>query len=669
MFEQSKDGSNRIRITCAQPAKDHVNRLLFGKFTEHLGRNIYNGMWAQVLQNTSFADWSFFRHVWRQKKEGQGGDFPLDRIAGACARGVACGWLPYGSDDATYGIDWENPLNSDTSQRISTPGAGVESGVEQLIYLPLHRVRSYAVSFYLRGQADRVRVALVDEQTGHCLTEAAVEGIETDWQPFKASLAVPGEVDPDARLAFRIGMPGGGQIWLDQVMLFPEDHMDGFDPDVIGLLKASKLPLLRYPGGNFVSGYHWRDGVGPMEKRPMRANPAWPVVEPNHVGTDEFMAFCRAVGCEPMICVNAGSGRPPEAAQWVEYCNGDADTEFGRKRAENGHPEPYGVRYWEVGNEIYGAWQMGHCTPEEYAERYDAFRKAMITADPDILLIANGQTPDWNRPLIERKGKTVRSLSLHTLIGNSARLETDAEKVFYALMGYTADYDRHLRSLLDQAEKGNPDVKIAITELQVFTNVPHLPNNASQTESLFLAGIIHSALRQGDRIEMITHSALVNHGGGLRKQRERVYPNPVHWVSHLYGNLPAVRLVSTQIQGETFAVDLKGTAQGEHFPLIDAIAALSDDDRLILLIINRHPTASRDIAVDLADFKPAAQARLQTVAGDSYMAQNTLKNPDAVRIETSTVEIGGQSFNFVVRPHSVNVLTILNGTSPLGRVN
>lgn len=658
-FEASNSASNTIQIACDRRAGEPINRLLFSKFAEHLGRNIYNGMWAQVLQNSSFADWSFFRSVWHQRAEGRRGDFPLDRVMAACERGLACWWLPYGADDATYVIDWVDPLNSETSQRISSLGRKKESGVAQLVYLPLHRVRTYQVSFYARGQADGVRVSLFDEISDVCVVEGLVDGIGADWQRFEIALTVPDGVDADALLAFRVGLPQGGQVWLDQVMLFPEDHVDGFDPDVVRLIKNSKLPLLRYPGGNFVSGYHWQDGVGPMHKRPVRANPAWPVVEPNQVGTDEFMAFCRAVNCEPMICVNAGNGRPWDAAAWIEYCNGDVNTEYGAMRAANGYPEPYGVRYWEVGNELYGRWQVGHCSPEEYAERYDVFRKAMLKADPNISLIANGQSLEWNKPLVERKGQDVRSLSLHTLIGNDVRSETDAEKVYYALMGYTTGYDQHLRALLEQAQHGNADAKIAITELQVFTNVPHLPNNASQTESLFLAGIIHSALRQGNRVEMITHSALMNHAGGLRKQRERVYANPVHWVSHLYGNLPAARLVATHTEGETFDVDLARVAQGTDFPVIDAVAVLGEDgDTLILLTINRHATASRDVHIALSDFEPSEKGALQTISGAGYMAQNTLVEPDAVQIEHSEVAVTGPEFTLTLLPHSVNALTL-----------
>jgi len=354
----SEDGTARISVDCARRADRPITRLLFGKFTEHLGRNIYSGMWAQILQNSSFADWSFFRHVWNwARNRHHAADFPLDQMLAAYERGLACWWLPYGSETAEYLIDWTDPFNSDTSQRLIVPPGVPETGVAQTVYLPVHRVRSYTASFHARGRAGALRISIVDEKSRKTLADSTVENLGSAWQPFAAKLAIPkGALFPGTRVEFRLGLVGAGQVWLDQVFLFPDDHVSGFDPDVVRRCREARLPLLRYPGGNFASGYHWTHGIGPLHKRRVRPNPAWPVIEPNHVGTDEFMAFCRAADCEPMICVNAGSGTPQEAARWVEYCNGDTSTHNGNLRAQNGHPEPYDVRYWEIGNELYGGW-------------------------------------------------------------------------------------------------------------------------------------------------------------------------------------------------------------------------------------------------------------------------------------------------------------------------
>ncbi len=649
------DSEARVFIDCNRKADKPINRNLFGKFTEHLGRNIYNGMWAQILENTSFADWSFFSQVWTPDAD-RLKDPDIERHRSAYEKGIAYRWLPCGSEDATYLIDWLNPYNSCTSQKITVPGS--EAGIRQSIYLPAHRTLGYTASFYARGQAESIRISLAKASSGQVLEEADVTGLTDDWSAYTADLQLPADsLERGEPVEFRISLPNRGQVWIDQVFLFPDDHLSGFDPDVIRMLKESRLPLLRYPGGNFVSGYHWRDGIGPLERRPVLPNPAWPIIEPNHVGTDEFIDFCRAVGCEPLICVNAGNGTPQEAADWVEYCNGGTDTPNGALRAEYGHPEPHNIRYWEIGNELYGRWQIGHCTPEEYAERYEAFHAAMLRVDPELLIIANGQSLEWNKPLVKRKGKIVRSLSLHTLTGGGARREKDAEAVYLSLMGYIASYDDKLEELKAQAAPYNPDVKIAVTEHQIMCGVPHLPTNATQAESLYLSGALHSAMRQGDLVEMFTHSALVNHGGGLKKEREIVYPAPVHWVSYLYGNLPEATLVHSLTSSPTFTANIKSIMTESNLPYIDALAAVSDNG-LIILAQNRHPTEEIEITCELSNFDPANTAELQTIAGESYMSRNDRNSPNEVAIDMREIPIGGSNFKISLSPHSVNAVMI-----------
>ena len=161
------------------------------------------------------------------------------------------------------------------------------------------------------------------------------------------SLEVPANLPDDKAYRFAITADKPGQFVIARVLLLPADHIDRADPDVIRFLKESRLPILRWPGGNFVSTYHWGDGVGPIEQRPTLPNYAWGQQENNFFGTDEFIAFCRAVGCEPMICVNAGSGTPAEAAQWVEYCNGDAQTPDGK--APGGQRESEALQREDIG--------------------------------------------------------------------------------------------------------------------------------------------------------------------------------------------------------------------------------------------------------------------------------------------------------------------------------
>ena len=175
----------------------------------------------------------------------------------------------------------------------------------------------------------------------------------------------------------------------------PADNLDGFRPDAIGVLKSLRSGVYRFPGGNFVSAHEWRDAIGDPDKRPPVFDPVWRAVQPNDIGTDEFMTMCKLLGVEPYITVNAGLGDEWSAAQLVEYCNGDVSTPMGKWRAANGHRAPYGVKFWGIGNEAWGySYQFGAMKPDQFEFKHNQFARAMKKVDPTIKLIASGAMPD-----------------------------------------------------------------------------------------------------------------------------------------------------------------------------------------------------------------------------------------------------------------------------------
>src|SRR5215212_500473 len=199
----------------------------------------------------------------------------------------------------------------------------------------------------------------------------------------------------------------------------------GFRTDVMAALRRLQMPLIRYPGGNFVSGYRWMDGVGPRYKRPARADMAWNTIESNQFGTNEFIEFCRAVDTEPYLVVNCGDGDSREARDWVEYCNSGKDTELADLRRHHGYGAPHNVKYWGIGNEVDGPWQIGFKTPQEYARAATEFGKVMKWADPSIKLIASGVC-NWDAQdfvergqlLMEQAGHLIDYLGIHWYVGN-----------------------------------------------------------------------------------------------------------------------------------------------------------------------------------------------------------------------------------------------------------
>jgi alpha-L-arabinofuranosidase len=206
-----------------------------------------------------------------------------------------------------------------------------------------------------------------------------------------------------------------GDVLLGPPSLMPADNVDGLRADTLALLKQLNGTVYRWPGGNFVSGYDWRDGIGDRDRRPPRKNPAWTGVEHNDFGTDEFIAFCREINTEPMIAVNTGFGDAYSAAQWVEYCNSGAKTIAGGWRAKNGSKQPYGVKYWCVGNEMFGPWQLGFMQMQHYTLKNNLVVDAMRKVDPTVVLTAVGDLTTINKdhdPDQAKSGKTCSHIML-----------------------------------------------------------------------------------------------------------------------------------------------------------------------------------------------------------------------------------------------------------------
>ena len=187
---------------------------------------------------------------------------------------------------------------------------------------------------------------------------------------------------------------GKGSFHIGAVSLMPADNIEGFRAEVIAALKQLHSGVYRFPGGNFVSAYEWRNGVGEMDKRPPIYDPVWHAVQPNDVGTDEFLTLCRLLGVDPYITVNAGFGDAWSARELVEYTNGAVTTPMGKWRAANGHPQPYNVKLWGIGNEPWGDYQMGSMSLPQFELKHNLFAKAMRKVDPSIKLIAGGAMPD-----------------------------------------------------------------------------------------------------------------------------------------------------------------------------------------------------------------------------------------------------------------------------------
>ncbi len=684
--------SATLRIMVGEQSPHPIPTYITGKFAEHLGSNIYNGMCAQVVRNCTFAEFPFWtsgqdpdgrprilsdedRILAEIRRNGARLNWPqaeIQKMIEARADGLAHWWVRIGNRGEVR-VSPDTGPHGGRAQRIEVKKAG--QGIAQWMYLPLHRVRKYEYQMVVRSpDLTSLSVSLADG------VASAADGIGPAWRVIHGTLDLPATATADALHRLAITAPAGGMLVIDRFMLWPADHIHRSDPDVIAQLKESKLPILRWPGGNFVSGYHWEDGVGPIEQRPTRRNEAWGSVEPNLFGTDEFIAFCRSVGCEPMICVNGGDGTPEEAARWIEYCNGSKDTPMGARRAANGHPEPFNVRHWEVGNELWGRWQVYWTTPRGNADRYRRFVPAMLKADPTIKLYACGAPVlwgrDWNLALFREAGEMVRCTTDHPLIGGNVSPSVDPLDVHRDFMAVPLILERKWAELRkDMLAAGIKDPKLAVTELQLFAHIAeaqnrsepvrltrrNLVNPGTQAEALYDILIYHTAIRLAPFVEMVTQSATVNHGGGLRKDRERVYANPCHYAQAAFAAFAGATPVSVQLQcpeerNPVVLPDIRGAGPAITYGRVAALAAIAMDGSLLISLVHRGTEGPVRLKIELNGFKSAAPVNVWELTADVPWAANTLEQPR--RVAPATSQIKGSALAVEISPFTIMQLRV-----------
>ncbi|MHC4641794.1 MAG: alpha-L-arabinofuranosidase C-terminal domain-containing protein [Planctomycetota bacterium] len=675
-----------------EKSKYRIPRYITGKFCEHLYFNITNGMDAQILRNPTFSDYPFRtgqmspdgvatfhfdrEEIGRRIRNGAGRwgwpDSEVEALVKSRNEAVACWWTKLGPVDASPDT---GPYGG-RAQRVHARAAG--QGIAQWTWLPLHRIRKYNFEVWLRSpDLKSLAVAIFGPEGKEICARKKVSPVSSRWEKFKGTLEIPGKLGADKAYKFALITDEAGQFVVDSILLYPADHINRADPDVIGFLKQSNLPILRWPGGNFVSSYHWRDGVGAIESRPTLPNYAWGEQENNFFGTDEFIAFCRAVGCDPMICINAGDGTPEEAAQWVQYCNGGRGTPMGRLRAANGHPKPFNVKHWEIGNELWGRWQYHWTTADGYVDRYRQFVKAMLRADPDIKIYACGAPvmwgKNWNDTLIAGAADILSITTDHPLIGGNVGADADPLDVFRDFMAVPEVLEKKWAALQEDMKKAkikNP--RLAVTELQMFARVGqpsspgasrrlthrNLVSPSTQAEALYDVLIYHTSVRLAPFVEMVTHSATVNHGGGLRKRRERVYANPCHYAQAMFAAFAEAIPVRTELSCSTqkaplVLADLKNVTSEWSYKSVDALAAIASDGSLLISIVHKGADKPVDLDLFLKGFGSAKKVEIQTLSADVPWAENTAEDPRAITPVDTVKRIEKGKLSITIKPYTL----------------
>jgi alpha-N-arabinofuranosidase len=424
--------------------------------------------------------------------------------------------------------------------------------------------------------------------------------------------------------------------------------------EVFERVKALRPAFVRWPGGNVAQDYHWIWGVGPRDERLEWINLSWSNErEPSDFGTHELIRFCRNLGAEPHLVVNVeGRGATAEhAANWVEYTNGDVTTKYGALRAKYGSSEPFAVKTWEIGNEIWGSWVRGHSDAETYARNYLRYREAMLAVDPSLRLIAVGDNDmAWNRTVLARAGAQIDYLAIHHYYGLS-----EAKNEYANLMARPLFYERFYRDVGRAIAELAPgrDIRLIINEWN--TSLP-VPRQHSMESALYGSRLMNVFERSGDLVEMSAVSDLVNgwSGGIIQASRHDVFVTPTYLAIRLYNEHLGGERLAARVSSPTFDSSLEGT----QIPVLDVVASRSTDGRqLFVKAVNTSRDRALTTMVTVAGASVGATGTLQTLAGDSPAAANSFRTPNAVTVRTTPVR-SSRTFAVQLPPQSVSVLTL-----------
>lgn len=454
----------------------------------------------------------------------------------------------------------------------------------------------------------------------------------------------------------------------------------GFRGDVKELIKELGVSCIRYPGGNFVSGYHWRDGVGPREQRPVRPNLAWSSVETNRVGLDEFSALCRDLDIELLMACNLGTGTPEEAGELVEYCRKEGGTTLSEMRKANGAEKPHDIRVWCLGNEMDGAWQIGALNAEDYAKKARETAKIIRWLDPKAELIACGTCTneqghlsygDWDRTVLEAAYQEIDYLSLHRYYNyrSDKRLFYPMTEDFSDIPFFFSDLDGFISTIVHVCDfvKGklrtDKQIHISFDEWGVVAETGALPGGVqqsyssavySQLDAVIAGGIICTLLNHADRVKIACQSLLVNEGGMITTiPGGPAYRQSTFWPFADFAHLATG--VSLRPVGKVPTA--KTMHYGEQATLISNASYDGKAGRLCVMLANCDLKEDCEVTLRLTDFGVLSAPVWHELYTEDWHTVNTCDRPDAVKprmMEAPACENG--TVTLTVKKHSWNTL-------------
>ena len=640
-----------IAIDAGKAAGAPIPRTIFGSFLEPIGNSTYNGLCAQLLVNPSLEE-----NLWSAKNlETMVHDRP--ELMRASALGLPLPWEPLDPKQGNrYEPRWGNAANSWRSLVVmGVPGQ--PTGIRQQVYLPVQRELTYNGSFFARHLSgpSTLTISFRVRDSNEVLASVKIEATSEEWKAYDFQLQVPaGELHRLEPADFVVELSGDERVDLDQFSLMPADAIDGLDPDEVAMAKSMETSLVRF-GGNFTSGYHWRDGIGSRQKRVSMLNIAWGIPEYNTFGTDEFLRFCDLIGAEPQIALNLGSGTPQEAADWVRYVNE--------------HWHQHGGLLWELGNELWGDWNVGWPTTDEIAGRTLAFSKAVHAVDPTARLIATGGDPEWfsswNAHQLSNPAGTFDYLSTHFVVTNTqtklAHPSTDF--MTQAAFALPVELGRKLRADQQQIDE-NPAfahrAHVAFTEWLFVGNRDGVPSFRNMGGAVDTAGFFNMLMRNSDVVPISDMTGIMEFAG-IWKNHGQVYGAPGYYAFRMYSTAHPATPVEAISDAGSYSVKngIERLPEIDDVPYLDVTAALDESKKaLSIFCVNRGLDIDIPADVVVRDFVGSGSAEVQTLRSASISDENDDDEPERVLPVTNEEKVSNGHLRHIFPHESVTVITL-----------
>jgi alpha-N-arabinofuranosidase len=453
----------------------------------------------------------------------------------------------------------------------------------------------------------------------------------------------------------------------------------GFRTDVLKAVKDLNVSITRYPGGNFVSNYHWIDGVGPKDQRPPRMELAWNRLESNRFGTDEFMVFAKEIGTEPYFSVNMGTGTIEEAQQWVEYCNVKEGPYYAELRKKNGYSEPYNIKYWSLGNEMDGFWQMGHLNAEDYAKKAREAGKLMRLTSPNIKLIAAGSSnyrPDadpneWNATILKELRDVVDYLALHMYVGNPSDNYYNYLSTPLVLEERTHVVKGLIAREMENARRGDRDpIYIAWDEYnswyrartdETMAGTRALEEHYNLEDALVIAGFLNAFVRNADIVKMANMAQLVNVIAPIFTSETDMFIQTIYYPLHLFANNVYGTSLDVFVDCETYDTEEffiglgESTTRQTDVPYLD-VSTTYNNGEVIICVVNRNKdkAITTDILCQTGQF--SGEFSVSEVNGPNTKAQNDFGKTEVQTVAKPGIKASGTKITYSFPAHSFTMI-------------